>query len=320
MSGPTRRAVASGLPATAMAGAARAAGPRELTVKGLTTYSESAMVMSVSADGRSALTLRFCRFPDVALTWLWCHIVRDGKMFAFTDHELLSDKARLADGPDADYRVPPMNAALTRTGKGAGLKAVRLAAALPFHEGVAAPGGPGGAKGRLSGVFKPTHALVASVLKDRDEVYGTFEGDVAVGGHRWIHRGVAKFHEQRQTGPRFETPFCYSWLGGEALAATTLLVPQGAAGGWAFGDAEDGLAAMVVDPPGDLRAVDYRLKSGRRMAGRLSAIVRYEVPIYGRHWQGSFVRGVVDGRPVVGVMNDWPGPPDIYEAARSRNG
>jgi hypothetical protein len=56
------------------------------------------------------------------------------------------------------------------------------------------------------------------------------------------------------------------------------------------------------------------------MAGRLSAIVRYEVPIYGRRWQGSFVRGIVDGRPVVGVMNDWPGPPDIYALARSRIG
>jgi hypothetical protein len=213
-----------------------------------------------------------------------------------------------------------MDAALTRTGKGAGLKRVQLAAALPFHRGAAAPNGPGDVPGKVAGAFTPQHALVSQVLKDRDEVYGTFEGEIAVGGQRWTHQGPAKWHEQRQTGPRFTTPFCYSWLGAEGLAATTLLVEQGAAGGWIFGDAEDGLTAMTVDPPGALRSVDYRLKSGRRMPGKLSAIVRYQVPIYGRHWNGSFVRGLVDGRPVVGVMNDWPGPPDIYAAARTRAG
>lgn len=316
----TRRAVAAGLPALAAAGPALAAGPTELSVKGLTTYSESAMVMSVADDGRGAVTLRFCRFPDVGLTWLWCHVVRDGRMYAFTHHELPCSKARLADGPDADYRAPHADAGLTRTGKGAGLKTVRLTAALPFHAGTTAPNGFGTIKGTVSGLFSPRHALVSQVLKDRDEVYGVFEGEIAVGGHRWAHKGVAKWHEQRQTGPRFETPFCYSWLGAPDLAATTLLVEKGGAGGWIFGDAEDGLSDMAADPPGDLRNVDYRLKSGRRMTGKLSAIVRYQVPIYGRHWNGCFMRGVVDGRPVVGVMNDWVTEPDIYAAAKRRLG
>jgi len=53
---------------------------------------------------------------------------------------------------------------------------------------------------------------------------------------------------------------------------------------------------------------------------RVRAIARYEVPVFGRKWQGSFVRGLVDGREVVGVMNDWTTPPDIYTAARTRLG
>jgi hypothetical protein len=55
------------------------------------------------------------------------------------------------------------------------------------------------------------------------------------------------------------------------------------------------------------------------VAARLSAIVRDEVPIFGLPWRGSFVRGVVDGRPVVGVMNDWVHGADIYAAATARN-
>jgi len=317
---PSRRWVAAGLPAVALAGGAAAQGAAQpRTVQGLTTYSESAMVMSVSADGSSALTLRICRFPEVNLTWLWCHIVRDGRMWAMTNHALPCTTDRLADRPDAVYRASQMNATLDRAGKGAGLKAVRLSADLPFFEGTAAPLGPGKIPGTVGGLFTPTHALAASVLQDRDEVYGTFAGGIAVGGRSWRHEGVAKWHEQRQTGPRFGPPFCYSWLGGPGLAATTLLVARGAAGGWVFGDAEDALADMAVDPPGAARSVAYRLKSGRTMHGKLTALVRYEVPVYDRRWQGSFVRGVVDGRPVVGVMNDWTTAPDIYAAATARN-
>ena len=317
---PTRRAVTAALPAVMLARSAAATPNTEFRVKGLTTYSESAMVMSVSTDGRSAITLRFCRFPDAGLTWLWCHIVRDGVLYAFTQHDLPCGVERLAEGAAADYRAAPMEASLMRAGKGSGLRQVRIAGALPFHRSRTAPLGPGAVNGHFKGLFTVTHALSATVLKDRDEVYGTLSGDIAIAGQRWTHEGVAKFHEQRQINPRFEAPFCYSWLGGEGLAATTLLLATGATGGWLFGQTEDALADMAADAPGDLRAIDYRLKSGRRAPGRLSAIVRYEVPIFGRPWRGSFVRGLVDGRPVVGVMNDWTAAPDIYAAAHARLG
>jgi hypothetical protein len=55
------------------------------------------------------------------------------------------------------------------------------------------------------------------------------------------------------------------------------------------------------------------------LRGRLEAIARYEIPVYDRPWQGSFVQGVVEGEPVVGVMNDWTTAPDIYAAAARRN-
>ncbi|HEV2531013.1 hypothetical protein, partial [Phenylobacterium sp.] len=318
MSGPTRRAVAAALPALGLAAPARAATSREMSVRGLTTYSESAMVMSVSPDGRTAATLRFCRFPEPGVTWLWCHLLHDGELYAFTRHDLPCGPERLAGGPAAAYRAPPAEAALIRTGRGPGLESVRLAAALPMHRGRAAPHGPGPVAGRLEGLFTPTHTLTAQVLEGRDEVYGRFEAEFQVGGRVVRHAGPAKFHEQRQEAARFEAPFDYSWLAGEGLAATTLLVARGASGGWALADGDQALADMAIDPPGDRRAVDYRLASGRRMAGELTALVRYEVPIFDRAWRGSFVRGQVDGRPVVGVANDWTTPPDIYAAARAR--
>jgi hypothetical protein len=314
--GPSRRAVAAGLSAAAYGGAAAA---KAASVKDLATYSESAMVMSISPDGRSAMTLRFCRFPEAGVTWLWCHLVKDGEMFAYTRHDLPCTADRRADKADTQYDVPGVQAALRRAGQGHSLEAVSVSGELGFHQGTAAPLGDGRLRGSLMGVFTPTHVLGAAVAKDRDEVYGDLVAKLAVGPNRWSHEGPAKFLEQRQTGPRFGPPFSYGWLAGPDAAATTLLVQRGASGGWVVGGAEEALADMALDPPGAERAVAYRLKSGRRLDGRLSAIVRYEIPIFDRHWQGSFVQGMVGGIPVVGAMNDWTTEPDIYAAATSRN-
>lgn len=311
-----RRTVLGAVPAGLAAPALAAAKPPDTLVRGSKAYSESIMVMSVSTDGKSALTLRFCRFPVEGVTWLWCHVFHDGSFFAFTRHDLPCEPERLADGPAADYRTE--GARLARTGRGPQLSDVRLEADLPFHESRRAPLGPGRVRGRLEGRFTPTHALTAQVLPGRDEVYGTFRAEVSVGGRTFVHEGPAKFHEQRQEAPRFDAPFCYAWLAGDDRAATTLLIPQGATGGWRIGDAEAPLADMLLDPPAPSRAVAWKLKDGRVLPGRIEALVRYQIPIFGRPWQGSFVRGDCDGRPIVGAMNDWPAAPDIYAAARAR--
>jgi hypothetical protein len=89
-----RRTVLAAAPA--LIAAPGRAQSRDVKVRGSKAYSESAMVMTVSADGRSALTLRFCRFPDEDQTWLWCHVLHDGQLYAFTSHDLPCARTRLA--------------------------------------------------------------------------------------------------------------------------------------------------------------------------------------------------------------------------------
>ncbi len=310
-----RRAILAAAPAAAFA---RPAAADELRVRGSRRYSESAMVMSVSADGASALTLRFCRFPEENQTWLWCHVFIDGRLYAHTDPDLPCGPERLADSPVATYRSARPAAELRRLGRGPALTDVSLSAALAFHQSTKAPHGRGRWDGRIEGSFTPRRALTSQVLAGRDEVYGTLSAEVEVAGKRVSHTGPAKFHEQRQESPRFEAPFNYAWLAGEGAMATTLLTARGASGGWIWDGVEDDLADMTADPPDEVRRTDWKLKSGRVLPGRLEALVRYEIPIFGRRWQGSFVRGEAAGRPIVGVSNDWLAEPDIYAAARAR--
>ena len=313
-----RRTLLAAAPALTLARPALAAPSRDIAVRGSKAYSESAMVMSVSPDGASAITLRFCRFPVEGFTWLWCHVLKDGVLYAFTSHDLPCTADRLAGTPQAAYAAPPMDASLVRTGRGAGLSDVRLKAALPFHRSLTAPHGPGAVAGKLEGRFTPTRALVAQVNEGRDEVYGTFHAEVTIAGRRFVHDGPAKFHEQRQEAARFDVPFCYGWLAGPGADSTLLLGAKGASGGWQLDGGEEALADMRIDPPGPQRQALWRLKSGRDMPGRLTALVRYEIPVYDRRWNGSFVRGEAGGRSIVGAMNDWRAEPDIYAAARAR--
>jgi hypothetical protein len=290
---------------------------RDAAVKGSRAYSESIMVMSVAADGSSAVTLRFCRFPVEGYTWVWCHVLVGQDLYAFTRHDLPCGPERLADGQNAAYASGAL-ARLTRQGRGAGLADVRLDANLGLHQSKTAPLGDGPVRGRIKGRFIPERALVSQVLEGRDEVYGRLDADIRIGGRRLRHVGPAKFHEQRQEAPRFETPFCYGWLAGPDRAVTSLLVNQGAAGGWIIAGQEAAIADLRLDPPGQTRSATWKLKDAPALPGRLDALVRYEIPIHGRRWQGSFVRGQVGGADVVGVLNDWPGPPDIYAAADAR--
>jgi len=291
----------------------------DIKVRGSKAYSESAMVMTVSDDGSSALTLRFCRFPEEDQTWLWCHVLHEGEFYAFTSHDLPCAKDRLAGADLATYAAAPARAELVRVRRGPRLPAVRLAADLMGHRSRAAPHGPGAVPIRFNAQFLGVTELATQVLEGRQEIYGFVNADVEVAGKAFRHEGLAKFHEQRQEAPRFETPFCYSWLSGEGANATTLLVPRGAAGGWQLYGTELPLTDMVLDPPGETRSVLWRLRAGEPMEGRLTALVRYQIPVYDRVWNGSFVRGEADGRPVVGVMNDWTGEPDIYAASASRS-
>lgn len=313
-----RRTLLAAAPALAIARPALAAPSKDIAVRGSKAYSESAMVMSMTADGSSALTLRFCRFPEEGFTWLWCHVLHQGQFYAFTSHDLPCTKERLAGTPQAAYSAPPMDAALLRTGRGAQLSDVRLRANLRFHRSRKAPHGPGATPGRFEAQFVPVSALGATVREGRDEVYGRCRAKIEIGGRVLVHEGLAKFHEQRQEAARFDVPFCYGWLAGEGAASTLLLGARGASGGWQLDGTEDALADMTIAPPAAERRALWRMTSGRALPGRLTAVTRYEIPVYDRRWQGSFVRGQVDGRPVVGVVNDWTTEPDIYAAARAR--
>jgi hypothetical protein len=61
----------------------------------------------------------------------------------------------------------------------------------------------------------------------------------------------------------------------------------------------------VFGPPGPGRRVDLVAEDGSRQALTLELLHLYRLPIYGRSWTGTFVRGAFLGEPVLGFVNNW---------------
>src|SRR5580704_18310572 len=58
------------------------------SVEGRTTWSESIMVVYLTDDLQQGFSYRICRFPDLGATWVWCHLIAGGRMWAYTDPAL----------------------------------------------------------------------------------------------------------------------------------------------------------------------------------------------------------------------------------------
>src|SRR3954468_13264936 len=77
--------LAAGLGARA---AARAAERYGVVRQGVETWSESLMLLHFDPEVRNGISVRVSRYPQVNATWVWCHVLFDGRMYAFTERAL----------------------------------------------------------------------------------------------------------------------------------------------------------------------------------------------------------------------------------------
>jgi hypothetical protein len=85
-----------------------------------------------------------------------------------------------------------------------------------------------------------------------------------------------------------------------------------------FGNFEaDGIAHAVTDfqpsHPDRERHFTALLDDGKWVQGVASRVAAYDVPVFGRVWNGNIVRANVGGRPMVGMLNDWRPQDQVFE-------
>lgn len=308
-----RRVLMGGIVASSAFSAARAMQGYGIVTPGVDTWSESLMLLHFDPEGRNGISVRVSRYPDLNCTWVWCHVLLDGQMYAYTERRLPCSSTRnLGTAAVGDYSSTAARVAFTRSGSVDQMQDIRLSAKVLSRQSSEGRDGSGDVPIVVHALFRP-EKLKANPPPGRSEWTGQAEVDLVVGKRRISLKGVAKAHEQTQTAPRFDLPFTYAmmWSPTGSFIATSTSKKR-------FGNFEaDGIAHAVTDfqpsHPDRERHFTALLDDGKWVQGVASRVAAYDVPVFGRVWNGNIVTANVEGRPMVSMLNDWRPQDQVFE-------
>lgn len=272
--------------------------PRWDGLEGREIYSESVQLSAASPDGGTVFSIRLCQYPEIGLAWVWASLLTPEGSFLFVDNELAWNgvAADAANRSEAIYRAQAgdMSIAFFRTGSHGAISTGRL----EFRRR-----GRGGF--RVDAEFAPGGGFTG-LLEGRSEMFGVVAAEITADGKNIGLRGPGQWHEQPQNAPRFTVPFVYGSLWGQSVNGTLLQSPEGS-GAYALRSERPPLMFRnaAFGPPGPRRRVDLVAEDGTAQALTLERLHLYTLPIYGRTWTGTFVRGIFLDEPVLGFVNNW---------------
>ncbi|MEZ5955819.1 MAG: hypothetical protein R3C27_01220 [Hyphomonadaceae bacterium] len=289
------------LAAVSVAGCASVLNDGNLPPQGVETPSDSVMLSLADPEQGVQVTARLCRYPDYRMAWLWAHAHTPDGSFAFVDHNAsCSEGFSAEDSSVASYADDAARLHFERIGPT--LSPERGASRVSVCD-------DSGVEMRCALEIVPT-LLRPGLLPGRMEAFGHVVGEVRIGSRTWRVSGAGQFHEQRQTTPRFTTPFTFATLWSERMAGTLLAIP-GQSSGYLLTDDGAPLSGSVrFDPPGAHRRLALE---GDALSGVAEVLHAYTIPIYGQAWRGAFVRVQTGAGVLFGALNDWR--PDLLYSA-----
>jgi hypothetical protein len=250
--------------------------------------------------------VRLCRHPQEGHAWLWGHVFLDGRIGAFTQHDVPCEATITpVQGRHVVYRSDGGWSRLTleRNGTLGALRGVTASGVYSMHDLRHVPHGPGPLAVSIEASFVPSTVAVSN-LAGRNEVLGDVQARVAIGQHAFELVGRGQYHEQVQTEPRFTTPFTYGTLRGARAGVVFVRGARGARGHWIEGDTSTAIDRIELAPPGSTRAV--RLYSGQRLReGVLKTTYDYTIAIGDGIRPGALVEAEIDGVALSGCVNDY---------------
>jgi len=263
------------------------------------------MVLYFDPAVENGFSLRISRYPDRNATWVWCHVLLDGRLYAYTTRLAPCETNHTdPDQPSASYRAPGLRVGISRLGTSAQLEALSFQADVHAHQNSGGQDGDGPSRVQLEGIFRPGPLKTGSP-KGRFERTGRIEARLQAGGRVADLSGVGKAHEQTQTEPRFTAPFTYAMLWGPSSSLVGLMSPERQYGDFEAAGLDTRMSSFQIGRWAPLRQFEASLADGRQIQGEAETVRQFKVPIFGRQWLGRIVRARVEGQSMVGMINDW---------------
>ena len=270
------------------------------------------MVLYFDDELRNGFSLRVSRYPEKNVTWVWCHIVQDGVLYAYSEPRLPCAANKIdPDCASAGYDVPQARVSFRRTGTSRDLKSLSFSAHLHAHRGEGGVDGPGDVPIVLEGAFKPG-ALRSGSPTGRFERTGRFDAIVQVKDKAVALSGFGKAHEQTQTRPRFGGAFTYAMLWGPTASLVALRAKERKYGNYEARGEDHPVSSFSIEPWSPNRAFAAVLDNGEQITGTAATIYKYRIPVFSRFWHGHVVAANVAGHRMVGMINDWRSEDQSY--------
>ncbi len=279
--------------------------PLDAMFANLTSPSESVHSGVASDDGELRLTVRLCRYPELGKAWVWVHARVGGEFYSYVDHLAPSTYgASPTEGDRVDYSDAAGRLLMQRRGPLDKPIACFASGSVKARKSATSSFGQGDHDVTVAILFSPKR-LYQGLNAGRTEVFGKSEAAVKVDGKTYKFNGVAQFHEQRQSTPRFTQPFCYMTLWGEDAATTMLIAPKRRDGYLLEGDKVTEVENVTIDPPAAQRAIRVKLADGRTLGGEARVVQAYTIPMVGNTWRGHMVKVQLGERTFMGHVNDY---------------
>jgi hypothetical protein len=263
--------------------------------------------MGATTDGRVAFSTRLGRFPTLGVSWVWLHVSVSGESFGFASEELTSD-AGIVDGRVASAVYDVADGAVlgcwARRGPPEEPRSMTVALVVPGHRGEDVPDGPGPISLSVTAHLEPESPTLAT-LAGRTEVVGRVTGTLTTGDLRTSFDGLGHFHEQVQDGERFTTPFTYASLWGEGAGIIAIQTPNRDLGQVWWDGSLSTLRSATFHPSFPelpIRLVEVTTDE-RTIEGPFELVALNTHNLRQRLWTGSFVKGMLNSRPMVGAIN-----------------
>lgn len=273
------------------------------------TWSESAGLQGFEPDGRTGFIARVQRFPGSGHDWLWLLLFTPKRVYGFIEEHLPAGRdVTRVDTDDVGYRVgnqqSPGGGVLQRRGPRTEPGATVAFAYGKGHTGPRLREGVGEEEISASGVLTP--AGPAEVWDDdRSDVIGAVSGKLGFRQKNVDLEGYGHWYEQHQFTPRFTTPFTYFSLIGAESALVALRTPDEVRGFIRRGAEVERLSGLEVSPVAESRRLRLTTGEGLEIELQTHDVHRYTMPIQRRRRPCSVATVDLEGRRLVGIIDDW---------------
>jgi hypothetical protein len=282
-----------------------ARGPTQ-PAQGLPIASTSVQISANTLDAETGFVVRLARYPSIGVAWVWAHFFEPGQVWSYSDDALSTERVPSPlEQPDITYRqTDGANLEYRRAGPRPAPTRVDFTGVFAAHRSARVEHGRGNTPVRLQATLVPFTAR-PGVLPDRTEAKGMVDAVMELGGRRIPLRGYGHFHEQPQEQARFTDAFAQMRGSGEGLALTFQMSRTGGRGHLTIDGKPDPIRSFQISEPARMRRYRASFASGRTVEGEVTAPHTFYLKIYDGWRTSQMIRGMLDGRPFVGGVNDW---------------